>query len=70
MWLLDANMDVHLVQTLGELGVLSDIGTCRHRKSLSLLSSWALLEFAPLHTEPPELATELRPIPLRNFQLF
>jgi uncharacterized protein DUF5615 len=35
MWLLDANMDVHLVQTLNELGVSCD--TCANRgwKALS-----------------------------------
>jgi hypothetical protein len=35
MWLLDANMDVHLVQTLGELGVSSDTAANRGLKALS-----------------------------------
>jgi hypothetical protein len=35
MWLLDANMDVHLFQTLGELGVSSDTAANRGWKALS-----------------------------------
>ena len=35
MWLLDANMDVHLVQTLEELGVSSDTAANRGWKALS-----------------------------------
>ena len=35
MWLLDANMDVHLVQTLDELGVSSDTAANRGWKALS-----------------------------------
>ena len=35
MWLLDANMDVHLVQTLKELGVFCDTAANRGWKALS-----------------------------------
>ena len=35
MWLLDANMDVHLVQTLNELGVSCDTAANRGWKALS-----------------------------------
>ena len=35
MWLLDANMDVHLVHTLNELGVSCDTAANRGRKALS-----------------------------------
>lgn len=35
MWLLDANMDVHLVQTLTELGVSCDTAANRGWKALS-----------------------------------
>jgi len=35
MWLLDANTHVHLVQTLGELGVPSDTAANRGWKALS-----------------------------------
>lgn len=35
MWLLDADMDVHLVQTLKELGVSSDAAANRGWKVLS-----------------------------------
>jgi len=34
MWLLDANMDVHLVQTLNELGVSCDTAANRGWKAL------------------------------------
>ena len=36
MWLLDANMDVHLVQTLNELGVSCDTAANRGWKALSI----------------------------------
>jgi hypothetical protein len=35
MWLLDANMDVHLVQTLNELGVSCDTASSRGWKALA-----------------------------------
>ena len=35
MWLLDANMDVHLIQTLNELGVSCDTAANRGWKALS-----------------------------------
>jgi hypothetical protein len=35
MWLLDANMDVHLVKTLNELGVSCDTAANRGWKALS-----------------------------------
>ena len=53
MWLLDANMDVHLVQTLNELGVSCDTAANRGWKALSngeLVSAAVAAGFACLLT--------------------
>ncbi len=53
MWLLDANMDVHLVQTLNELGVSCDTAANRGWRALSngeLVSAAAAAGFTCLLT--------------------
>ncbi len=72
MWLLDANMDVHLVQTLNELGVSSNTAASRGWKALSngeLVSEAVAAGFTCLLTRD-QLFGESAARALKNFSTF